>query len=83
MDQNEAPVLEALAEHRKLGRYGFTPIWALPGADICVVSAHKMGLGFEQGSMFHLQGNLVDPVRLNQCGHVLPLPGTRTAPCAE
>jgi arginine decarboxylase len=49
-----------------------TPTWAMSaGADICVVSVHKMGLGFEQGSIFHLQGNLVDPVRLNQCADVL------------
>lgn len=25
MDQNEAPVLDALAEHQRLKRYGFTP----------------------------------------------------------
>ncbi|WP_208613877.1 hypothetical protein [Arthrobacter sedimenti] len=49
-----------------------TPTWALSaGADICVVSVHKMGLGFEQGSVFHLQGGLVDPIGLNQCADVL------------
>lgn len=49
-----------------------TPTWAMSaGADICVVSVHKMGLGFEQGSIFHLQGSLVDPVRLNQCADIL------------
>lgn len=49
-----------------------TPTWAMSaGADVCVVSVHKMGLGFEQGSIFHLQGSLVDPVRLNQCADVL------------
>jgi arginine decarboxylase len=49
-----------------------TPTWAMDaGADICVVSVHKMGMGFEQGSIFHLQGSLVDPVRLNQCADVL------------
>ncbi|WP_458116006.1 aminotransferase class I/II-fold pyridoxal phosphate-dependent enzyme [Arthrobacter sp. D2-10] len=49
-----------------------TPTWAMSaGADICVVSVHKMGLGFEQGSIFHLQGNLVDPVRLSQCADIL------------
>jgi len=31
------------------------------GADVCVVSVHKMGAGFEQGSVFHVQGDLVDP----------------------
>jgi arginine decarboxylase len=49
-----------------------TPTWAMDaGADICVVSVHKMGMGFEQGSIFHLQGSLVDPIRLNQCADVL------------
>ncbi|MFF2840789.1 aminotransferase class I/II-fold pyridoxal phosphate-dependent enzyme [Paenarthrobacter sp. NPDC057981] len=48
------------------------PTWAMDaGADICVVSVHKMGMGFEQGSIYHLQGNLVDPVRLSQCADLL------------
>ena len=48
------------------------PTWAMDaGADICVVSVHKMGMGFEQGSVYHLQGGLVDPVRLQQCADVL------------
>ncbi|MFJ4876996.1 aminotransferase class I/II-fold pyridoxal phosphate-dependent enzyme [Streptomyces sp. NPDC088745] len=38
------------------------PSWAMDaGADICVTSIHKMGSGLEQGSVFHLQGDLVDP----------------------
>jgi len=56
-----------------------TPTWAMSaGADICVVSVHKMGLGFEQGSVFHLQGNLVDPVRLSQCADVLATTSANT-----
>jgi arginine decarboxylase len=48
------------------------PTWAMSaGADICVVSVHKMGMGFEQGSVYHLQGSLVDPVRLSQCADLL------------
>jgi arginine decarboxylase len=48
------------------------PTWAMQaGADLCVVSVHKMGLGFEQGSVYHLQGDLVDPIRLSQCADVL------------
>jgi lysine decarboxylase len=48
------------------------PTWAMEaGADVCVVSVHKMGLGFEQGSVYHLQGDLVDPIRLAQCADVL------------
>lgn len=48
------------------------PTWAMDaGADVCVVSVHKMGAGFEQGSVFHLQGNLVDPHRLSKCADLL------------
>ncbi|ORT55952.1 ornithine decarboxylase [Streptomyces sp. CB03238] len=38
------------------------PTWAMDaGADICVTSVHKMGSGVEQGSVFHLQGDLIEP----------------------
>ncbi|MEU3465629.1 ornithine decarboxylase [Streptomyces sp. NPDC006733] len=38
------------------------PTWAMDaGADVCVTSVHKMGAGLEQGSVFHLQGELIDP----------------------
>ncbi len=48
------------------------PTWAMDaGADICVVSVHKMGAGFEQGSVFHLQGVLVDRDRLKACADQL------------
>lgn len=48
------------------------PTWAMDaGADVCVVSVHKMGAGFEQGSVFHLQGDLVDPQRLSKCADLL------------
>jgi lysine decarboxylase len=48
------------------------PTWAMDaGADVCVVSVHKMGAGFEQGSVFHLQGDLVDPAHLAQCADLL------------
>ncbi|GAD82387.1 aminotransferase class I/II-fold pyridoxal phosphate-dependent enzyme [Nocardia asteroides] len=48
------------------------PTWAMDvGADVCVVSVHKMGMGFEQGSVFHLQGDLVDPVHLRSCADLL------------
>ncbi|MZD06092.1 ornithine decarboxylase [Streptomyces sp. SID5785] len=41
------------------------PSWAMDaGADICVTSIHKMGSGLEQGSVFHLQGGLIDPALL-------------------
>jgi arginine/lysine/ornithine decarboxylase len=48
------------------------PTWAMDaGADVCVVSVHKMGAGFEQGSVFHLQGELVDQDRLSACADLL------------
>ena len=48
------------------------PTWAMDaGADICVVSVHKMGTGFEQGSVFHHQGHLVDPRQLSACADLL------------
>lgn len=48
------------------------PTWAMnAGADVCVVSVHKMGAGFEQGSVFHLQGDLVDADRLSACADLL------------
>jgi arginine decarboxylase len=48
------------------------PTWAMDAdADVCVVSVHKMGAGFEQGSVFHLQGDLVDRDRLSACADLL------------
>jgi arginine decarboxylase len=36
-----------------------------------VVSVHKMGAGFEQGSVLHHQGDLVDYARLSACADLL------------
>ncbi len=48
------------------------PTWAMnAGADVCVVSVHKMGAGFEQGSVFHVQGDLVDYDHLSSCADLL------------
>ncbi|AEV84431.1 ornithine decarboxylase [Actinoplanes sp. SE50] len=48
------------------------PTWALgAGADICVVSVHKMGAGFEQGSVLHSRGDLVDAKHLSACADLL------------
>lgn len=48
------------------------PTWAMDaGADVCVVSVHKMGAGFEQGSVFHVQGDLVEGRYLAQCADLL------------
>lgn len=48
------------------------PTWAMDvGADVCVVSVHKMGMGFEQGSVFHVQGDLIDRALLSACADLL------------
>ncbi|MBF6542246.1 aminotransferase class I/II-fold pyridoxal phosphate-dependent enzyme [Nocardia brasiliensis] len=48
------------------------PTWAMDaGAAVCVVSVHKMGAGFEQGSVFHVQGDLIDRARLSACADLL------------
>src|ERR671932_2924875 len=48
------------------------PTWAMDaGADVCVVSVHKMGACFEQGSVFHVQGDLVDPSHISACADLL------------
>ncbi|MGW4379792.1 aminotransferase class I/II-fold pyridoxal phosphate-dependent enzyme [Kitasatospora sp. NPDC004531] len=52
--------------HREL------PTWAMDArADVCVTSVHKMGSGLEQGSVFHLRGDLVDPAVLEQRADLL------------
>ncbi|WP_016909246.1 hypothetical protein, partial [Streptomyces xiaopingdaonensis] len=48
------------------------PSWAMDaGADVCVTSVHKMGGGLEQGSVFHLQGDHIDPDRLSSRADLL------------
>jgi arginine decarboxylase len=48
------------------------PTWAMnAGADVCVTSVHKMGGGYEQGSMIHSQGDLVDARHLAACADLL------------
>jgi arginine/lysine/ornithine decarboxylase len=48
------------------------PTWAMDaGADVCVVSVHKMGAGFEQGSVLHVQGDRIDFPHLSACADLL------------
>lgn len=48
------------------------PTWAMDAnADVCVVSVHKMGAGFERGSVLHQQGDLVDQRHLSACADLL------------
>src|SRR3954449_10358827 len=43
------------------------PAWGMDaGADLVVTSVHKMGGAIEQSSVFHLQGDRVDPTVLKQ-----------------
>jgi arginine decarboxylase len=43
------------------------PTWGInAGADVVVTSVHKMGAAVEQSSVFHLQGDRVDPSVLKQ-----------------
>ncbi|MGP4003830.1 aminotransferase class I/II-fold pyridoxal phosphate-dependent enzyme [Streptomyces sp. 8N706] len=48
------------------------PAWAMDaGADVCVTSIHKMGSGLEQGSVFHLRGDLIDAAALKSRADLL------------
>lgn len=48
------------------------PAWGMDvGADLVVTSAHKMGSGVEQSSVFHLQGARFDPAVLKQRADLL------------
>jgi arginine/lysine/ornithine decarboxylase len=48
------------------------PQWGMnAGADLVVTSAHKMGGAIEQSSVFHLQGDRVDPAVLAQREDIL------------
>ncbi|MEU4211766.1 ornithine decarboxylase [Streptomyces sp. NPDC026206] len=48
------------------------PAWAMDaGADVCVTSIHKMGSGLEQGSVFHLQGGLIEAAALRSRADLL------------
>jgi arginine/lysine/ornithine decarboxylase len=66
------PVIVDEAWGAHLPFHAHLPTWAMDaGADVCVVSVHKMGMGFEQGSVFHVQDDLVDPDHLSRCADLL------------
>jgi hypothetical protein len=50
MDQHQAPILDALAEHHRLDRYGFTP----PG--------HRQGRGADKRTMEVLGADTSAPI---------------------
>jgi hypothetical protein len=45
MDQTEAPLLDALAEYRRLNRYGFTPPGQRQGRGVDHPRARRAGPG--------------------------------------
>jgi lysine decarboxylase len=53
------------------------------GADICVTSIHKMGNGLEQGSVFHLRGELIDPAELASRADLLGTTSPNVLPYAS
>jgi arginine decarboxylase len=50
---------------------GLPPCGMQAGADLAVVSVHKMGMAIEQSSVFHIQGDRLDPSVLSQRSDLL------------
>ncbi len=70
--QRDKPLIVDEAWGAHLPFHDQLPTWAMDaGADVCVVSVHKMGAGFEQGSVFHAQGDLIDFPHLSACADLL------------
>jgi arginine decarboxylase len=70
--QRDKPLIIDEAWGAHLPFHDQLPTWAMDaGADVCVVSVHKMGTGFEQGSVFHAQGDLIDYPHLSACADLL------------
>lgn len=73
----ELPLLVDEAWGAHLPFHERLPTWAMNAdADLCVVSIHKMGAGLEQGSVFHLQGERIDPDHLSACADMLSTTST-------
>jgi arginine decarboxylase len=70
--ERDKPLIVDEAWGAHLPFHGALPTWAMDaGADVCVVSVHKMGAGFEQGSVFHVQDNRIDFSHLSACADLL------------
>jgi arginine decarboxylase len=70
--QHNKPLIVDEAWGAHLPFHDDLPTWAMDAAaDVCVVSVHKMGVGFEQGSVFHAQGDRVDFPHLSACADLL------------
>src|SRR3954471_6715919 len=63
----DVPLIVDEAWGAHLPFHGDLPEWGMnAGADVVVTSVHKMGAAVEQSSVFHLQGDRVDPTVLKQ-----------------
>jgi arginine/lysine/ornithine decarboxylase len=50
---------------------GLPPCGMQAGADLAIVSVHKMGMAVEQSSVFHIQGDRIDPTVLSMRADLL------------
>jgi arginine decarboxylase len=63
----DVPLIVDEAWGAHLPFHGSLPTWGMDAdADLVVTSVHKMGGAIEQSSVFHLQGDRVDPTVLKQ-----------------
>lgn len=70
--EHDKPLLVDEAWGAHLPFHDDLPTWAMDaGADLCVVSGHKMGAGLEQGSVFHVRGDRIDLAHLSECADML------------
>ena len=70
--RHDKPLLVDEAWGAHLPFHESLPTWAMDaGADLCIVSILKMGAGLDLGSVFHLQGDLIDPGHLAACADML------------
>ncbi|WP_410586922.1 aminotransferase class I/II-fold pyridoxal phosphate-dependent enzyme [Amycolatopsis sp. lyj-23] len=77
--QHDLPLIVDEAWGAHLPFHDGLPPWGMNvGADVCVTSVHKMGAAVEQSSVFHLQGDRVDPKVLKAREDLL---GTTSASC--
>jgi len=65
--EHDVPLIVDEAWGAHLPFHDDLPAWGMyAGADLVVTSVHKMGGAIEQSSVFHLQGDRVDPTVLKQ-----------------
>jgi len=67
MDQSRAPVLDALAQYHRLGRYGFTPPGHRQGRGIDPRVREIMGLDPSVTICSPVRGLMIGPRRAGTC----------------